>query len=387
VALFYPPLEKSSGFPSGPHPPSRMPIHHRLIGGAIRNLARDMIVENSMKIEPGRITAQYIEHFTRKVIYLVLLLILTFVVALYAMAHGPYEIAVMDVLRSLTGNAEPATIIVVTKIRMPRVVSAIIAGWGLSISGLCIQSLLKNPLGSPSTLGISQGAAFGAASAIVLFGTQFLSLTVFAFGGAIISILIILVLASLKRLSAEAIILAGVALAALFTSATVLIQYFATDIELAMVVFWTFGDVARSNWSEVAMMTGATLMAMLYLLVLRWDFNALASGEETAMGLGVNVQKIRFSGMLVVSLVSALVTAFLGVIAFVGLISPHIARRMVGDDHRMLIPFSAALGALLLLTADTLGRLAMGSGSLPVGVVTSFLGAPMFIYLLIRGYQ
>jgi iron complex transport system permease protein len=153
------------------------------------------------------------------------------------------------------------------------------------------------------------------------------------------------------------------------------------------VVFWTFGDVARSNWSEVAIMTGATLMAMLYLVVLRWDFNALASGEETAMGLGVNVQRIRFSGMLVVSLVSALVTAFLGVIAFVGLISPHIARRMVGDDHRMLIPFSAVVGAFLLLTADTLGRLVMGSGSLPVGVVTSFLGAPMFIYLLIRGYQ
>ncbi len=346
-----------------------------------------MIVDKAMDIEPGRITEQYIEHFSRKVIYLVLLLILTFVVALYAMAHGPYEIAVMDVLRALTGNAEHATMIVITKIRMPRVVSAIIAGWGLSISGLCIQSLLKNPLGSPSTLGISQGAAFGAASAIVLFGTQVLSLTAFAFGGAIISILIILGLAGLKRLSAEAIILAGVALASLFTSATVLIQYFATDIELAMVVFWTFGDVARSNWSEVAMMTGATLMAMLYLVVLRWDFNALASGEETAMGLGVNVQRIRFSGMLVVSLVAALVTAFLGVIAFVGLISPHIARRMVGDDHRMLIPFSATVGALLLLTADTLGRLAMGSGSLPVGVVTSFLGAPIFIYLLIRGYQ
>jgi iron complex transport system permease protein len=346
-----------------------------------------MIEQKAMDIEQGRITSEYIEHFNRKVFYLILLIILTLIVSLYAMAHGSYEIPVLEVLGSLIGNAEHATMIVITKIRMPRVISAIIAGWGLSLSGLCIQSLLKNPLGSPSTLGISQGAAFGAASAIVLFGTHAFSLTAFAFGGAVISIFIILVLASLKRLSAEAIILAGVALASLFTSATVLIQYFATDIELAMVVFWTFGDVARSNWSEVAMMSIATFLATIYLVVLRWDFNALASGEETAMGLGVNVERIRISGMLVVSMVSALVTAFLGVIAFVGLIAPHIARRMVGDDHRMLIPFSAALGALLLLTADTFGRLAMGSGSLPVGIITSFLGAPMFLYLLIRGYQ
>ena len=340
-----------------------------------------------MDIQPGRITTKYIEHFNRKVLYLILLIILTLITALYAMAHGSYEIPVTDILGSLTGSADHPAMIVITKIRMPRVISAIISGWGLSLSGLCIQTLLKNPLGSPSTLGISQGAAFGAASAIVLFGSHALSLTAFAFGGALISILIILLLARLKRLTAEAIILAGVALASLFTSATLMIQYFATDIKLAMVVFWTFGDVGRSNWPEIAMMSAATVMATIYLMVLRWDFNALTSGEETAMGLGVNVEGIRISGMLMVSVVSALVTAFLGVIAFAGLIAPHIARRMIGDDHRMLIPFSAVMGALLILAADTLGRLAIGSGSLPVGVITSFLGAPMFLYLLIRGYQ
>jgi iron complex transport system permease protein len=276
---------------------------------------------------------------------------------------------------------------VILDIRMPRVVSAIIAGWGLSLSGLCTQSLLRNPLGSPDTLGISQGAAFGAALAIVLFGSHIFSATISAFTGALAAGMIILILATIRRLSGEAIILSGVAMASLFMSGTVLIQYLATEIELAAVVFWTFGDVARSNWLETGIMAAVTLCATAYLVLGRWDLNAFSAGEETARGLGVNVTRARYAGIFVVSLTAAFITAFLGVIAFVGLIAPHVARRLIGDDHGMLIPFSAAIGALLLLTADTVGRLVMGSGSLPVGVVTSFLGAPMFLYLLIRGYE
>jgi len=178
-----------------------------------------------------------------------------------------------------------------------------------------------------------------------------------------------------------------VALSSLFVSATILIQYLATETQLAMVVFWTFGDVARPNWSEIWLLAGTVLFVSFYLTTKRWDLNALASGEQAARGLGVNVDRVRFSGMVAVSLVSALATAFHGVIAFVGLIAPHMARRLVGDDHRLLIPFSSVLGALLLLTADTLGRVLIGSGALPVGVITSFLGAPMFLYLLVRGYK
>jgi len=340
-----------------------------------------------MGIQQGSITALYIEHFNRKIVYLILLIIMTFLVAIYAIAHGAYQISVKDVLLAFTGNGESASRTVIMNIRMPRVISAIISGWGLALSGLCLKSLLKNPLGDPTTLGISQGAAFGAASAIVLFGTSVFSVTAFAFGGSIAATLIILALARLKRLSPEAIILSGVALASLFTSATVLIQYMANEIQLAAVVFWTFGDVARSSWFEIGLMTASVSLATIYLYVFRWDFNAMAAGEEPARGLGVNVESIGMTGMFIVCLVSAFVTAFLGVIAFVGLIAPHIARGIVGDDHRMLIPFSALMGGLLLLTADTIGRLLMGSGSLPVGVITSFLGAPMFLYLLIKGYR
>lgn len=335
----------------------------------------------------GRIVKAYLESLNQKVILFFILIGLTFIVTLYALAHGAYEISIKDLLLALTGNGEAAHRTVIINIRMPRVISAIIAGWGLSLSGLCIQSLLRNPLGSPDTLGISQGAAFGAAFAIVLFGSHIFSATAFAFIGAFAAGLIMLILATIKRLSGEAIILSGMAMASLFMSGTVLIQYFASEIEIAVVVFWAFGDVARSNWTEIGIMTAATLLATVYLVAHRWDFNAFSAGEETARGLGVNVIRIRYVGIFMISLAAALITAFLGVIAFLGLIAPHVARRIIGDDHRMLIPFSAIIGALLLLSADTIARLLMGSGSLPVGVITSFLGAPMFLYLLIRGYQ
>ncbi|MGD9367140.1 MAG: iron ABC transporter permease [Desulfobacteraceae bacterium] len=342
---------------------------------------------NHHDAHPGAITSAYVKHIHRKFLLLALFLGAIFLVAVFAVARGAYDIPIRGLLDVLTGNADATAAVVITNIRLPRVVAAIVCGWGLSLSGLSIQSLLKNPLGSPSTLGISQGAAFGAAAAIVVFGAKMFSVTAFAFGGAMAATMVILVLSGLKRLSAEAVILAGVALSSLFISATILIQYLATETQLAMVVFWTFGDVARSNWREIGLMSGAVFLACLYLMAIRWDLNALASGEETAKGLGVNVERIRVTGMVAAALVSAMATAFHGVIAFVGLIAPHMARRLVGDDHRLLIPFSSVLGAMLLLTADTIGRIVIGSGALPVGVITSFLGAPMFLYLLVRGYR
>ena len=294
--------------------------------------------------------------------------------------------------------------IVVWNIRMPRITAAIVTGCGLGLAGVAAQSLLKNPLASPFTLGISQGAAFGAALAIVFLGAgkmqgsslrtaaagSFLlsnvyAVTFFAFLGAMAATIIILLLARLKRLSPEAVILAGVALSSLFTSGTILVQYFASEVEIASVVFWTFGDVARSNWREIGILTLATLLVMVYFVFNRWNLNALSAGEDTARSLGVDVDRFRLWGMLLASLVAALATAFHGVIAFLGLLAPHIGRRLIGADHRFLIPYSCLIGALLLLMADTAGRLLVGSGTLPVGVLTSFMGAPLFLYLLLRG--
>jgi len=294
--------------------------------------------------------------------------------------------------------------IVVWGIRMPRIAAAIVSGCGLGLSGLAMQSLLRNPLASPFTLGISQGAAFGAAFSIVIMGAggmqgsslrtadtsafmihSVYAVTFFAFLGAITATFVILLLARLKKMSPEAIILAGIALSSLFTSGTILVQYFATEVEIATVVFWTFGDVARSNWREIGLLGAVTILVIFYYSFNRWNLNAVATGDDTARGLGVDVNRLRLVGMFLAALVAALATAFHGVIAFLGLLAPHIGRRLAGADHGLLIPYSCLIGSLLLLTADTIGRLLVGSGTLPVGVLTSFMGAPLFLYLLMKG--
>ena len=362
--------------------------------------------------EPIKVTAKttlsasYKGMLRRRTFFFFVLLALLAILAVYAIAAGTYDLSPMKVLRALLGYEEAAAGIVIWNIRMPRIVAAIVAGWGLAISGVAMQCLLRNPLGSPSTLGISHGAAFGAALAIVVLGggaiqssvlrttvsnlifiENIFSVTFLAFLGAMAATLVILALSRMKRLSPGSIILAGVALSSLFVSGTILIQYFATEVEIATIVFWTFGDVSRSSWNEIGVMTAASAVVTTYFVLNRWKLNALSSGEDVAKGIGVDVERVRLWGMLMAALVAALVTAFHGVIAFLGLLAPHIARRMVGADHRLLIPFASIVGALLLLLADTVGRILIGSGTLPVGVLTSFMGAPLFLYLLTRGYE
>lgn len=365
-----------------------------------------MIAVNHKKVaHECSLVASYKGTLRKRTLFFFLLLAILCILAVYAVAAGTYDLAPLKVIRALFGQEEGAADIVIWNIRMPRIVASIVAGWGLAISGVVIQCLLKNPLGSPFTLGISHGAAFGAALAIVAMGAgttqtsvlrtpasalvffeNVFSVTLFAFLGAMAATMVILALSKLKSLSPGSIILAGVALSSLFVSGTILIQYFATEVEIATIVFWTFGDVSRSSWQEIGLMTAASAIVTLYFVFNRWNLNALSSGEEVAKGIGVEVERIRFWGMFMAALVAALVTAFHGVIAFLGLLAPHIARRMVGADHRLLIPYSCIVGALLLLLADTVGRIMVGSGTLPVGVLTSFMGAPLFLYLLIRGY-
>ncbi|MFA6223433.1 MAG: iron ABC transporter permease [Desulfomonilaceae bacterium] len=358
------------------------------------------------------IVSNYKTYIRRKALLFGILSLALVALAMYSMTAGIYKLSVDKVLAALLGSDEPQARIVIWNIRFPRIVSAVVAGWALGLSGLVIQCLLRNPLGSPFTLGISQGAAFGAAFAIVVLGAggaassaaqtgivqtvsssgpmtirNLYSVTFCAFMGGLIATGTILVLARLKKMAPEAIILAGVALSSLFVSGTILVQYFATEVEIASVVFWTFGDVGRSNWTEILWMIVSTTLATLYFTFKRWDLNALSAGEEAALALGVEVEKIRLLGMFLTALIASLVTAFLGVIAFLGLLAPHIGRRLVGADHRFLLPVSCLLGSLLLLLSDTIGRTVVGSGTLPVGVLTSFMGAPLFLYLLVKGYN
>ncbi len=331
------------------------------------------------------VTSDFLKREQRKRLFLLFLTTFIALLVLYAASKGAYRIELENLVYSLLGLSDGVNEVVVWKIRLPRIAASLATGWGLAIAGLYQQTLLRNPIASPTTLGISHGAAFGASAAIVFLHGGLLSVTGCAFSGAIAATVLILLFARIKRLSPEAVVLAGVALSSFFHAATVFVQYLADETRLAMAVVWTFGDVGRSNWTQIAILSLLTAAATLYGFVHRWNFNALDGGEESAKGLGVSVERLRLQGLMVAALVAALATAYHGIIAFIGLIGPHMARRFVQADHRFLLPVSGALGAALLLISDTLGRLAIGSGAFPVGVITSFLGTPLFLYLLLRG--
>lgn len=325
------------------------------------------------------------------------LLILLFILAL---SLGPVRLSAYDVVRTLLGqDVSRQASLIIWKIRLPQAIAGIAAGIGLAVSGGVMQSLLRNPLGSPFTLGISQAAAFGAAFSVIFLGTggmqstaadavtiSNMPLTVFfAFGASMVATMTILLLAGCRNISPESIVLSGVAVASLFTAGTLILQFFADDTELAAMVFWTFGDLGRAGWSQVTFLTIAALAAMAFFWWKAWDYNAIDSGEESACALGVKVKHVRIIGMLMASLITALIVSSVGVIGFVGLVAPHMVRRLIGDDHRFLIPGSAIMGAILLLGADLAARTVISPRILPVSVLTSFLGAPLFIYLIMRG--
>ena len=329
------------------------------------------------------------------------LILSVFILAILSVNAGAAQLNPIEVLKSIFGYGTQLSSIVIWRIRMPRVVTAIIAGAGLSVAGCVMQNNLRNPLASPSTLGISNAAAFGANVAIILFGAGSIQsssadtviinnpyiVTISAFVCAMGATFLIVGLARLRGFTPESIVLAGVALSSLFTAGTTIIQYFAQDVQIAAAVFWTFGDLGRTSWTEVLILSVVVLGAIAYFVFRRWDYNALDNGEECAKSLGVNTQRIRMGGMLVSSMITAVAVSFLGIIGFIGLIGPQIMRRIIGPDHRFLIPASCLAGAALLRLSDTLGRVIISPVILPVGAITSLLGAPLFLYLLMRGYK
>ena len=333
-----------------------------------------------------------------KLIVIFLLGLITIAAILLAIVSGAAGLSVKEVVLTLIGKGTEQNHTVIFGIRLPRVVTAIVAGIGLAATGCAMQSLMRNPLASDSTLGVSQGAAFGAAFAIIVLGAgiQYQTtdgvtimnpylVTICAFVCSMLSTMVVLWLSRFKRITPEAMVLTGVALSALFSGGTTIMQYFADDVSLAAVIFWTFGDLGRGSWVQVGIMAIVVLMSSVYFIFNRWNFNALQSGENTAKGLGVNVDVMRIVGMVICSLTASVIVSFVGIINFVGLIAPHVVRRVIGGDYRFLLPASAITGALMLLLSDTLARMVVSPVILPIGAITSFLGAPIFLYLLFKG--
>lgn len=331
------------------------------------------------------------------IIGMVLAVLLTGVVCLFVGSSG---MTVKEGFSALLGRGTPAHIRIIQNIRLPRVLAAIIAGAGLSVAGLVMQTTLSNAMASPSTLGVSNAAVFGANLSIIAFSGGFLStgnniqnfdvganpyatsLLAFVFSTA--SVLLILGLCSVRSFSPNVVVLAGLAIGSSWTAATTVLQFYATDVGLSAAVIWSFGDLGRATYRTDAIMATVVLAGLLFFMLMSWRYNALLSGEATAKTMGIHVECLRFLSLLLSSVITAVCVSFLGVIGFVGIICPHVTKKLLGQDHRVTIPVSCLMGSLLLLLADTLSR-SLGSGSaLPVGAITSLLGAPFFIAIIFR---
>lgn len=303
---------------------------------------------------------------------------------------GPSSLGAVEVMRSLFDpEALPATQnFIVQEVRLPAAIAALLVGASLSLAGAEMQTILNNPLASPFTLGVSAAATLGAALAIALglalpgvpsSWVVSANAFVFAFG----SVLLLQSLARLRGSGAHDLVLFGIALVFAFNAMVGLIQYISSEQALQQIVFWSLGSLGGADWGGVRMLGVAMLVTVPFSWRARWRMTALRMGDERARSFGVEVGRLRFAALLRVSLLAATSVALAGTIGFIGLVGPHLARLLVGDDHRFLLPASALAGALVLSLASTTSKALVPGAVVPLGIVTSLIGVPAFLALVI----
>ncbi|WP_152046715.1 FecCD family ABC transporter permease [Aureimonas psammosilenae] len=325
----------------------------------------------------------------RRVALLSALLVALFASVCVDMALGPANYTISQILDALFGAASVSDQlrVVVWDIRMPIALMAVTVGASLSVAGAQMQTILANPLASPFTLGISAAAAFGAALALVA-GTAILPVGIVymvpinAFLMAMAAALFIHFASTMRGVTVETIVLLGIALVFTFNALLSLLEYLASEQALAAVVFWTMGSLTKATWPKV-WITGIVLLVTVPLFARQaWALTALRLGEDKAASFGVNVRRLRLRTMLTVSLLAAIPVAFVGTIGFVGLVGPHIARMLVGEDQRFFLPASVLCGALLLSVTSVVSKTILPGAILPIGVITALVGVPFFFVLI-----
>lgn len=305
---------------------------------------------------------------------------------------GPAFLAVGDVLRVLVlpkAAADPTVYVIVHELRLPMTLMAMIVGASLGIAGAEMQTILGNPLASPYTLGFSAAAGFGAAL-IILSGFELpliprLTVPVAAFIAACLACGLVYGFAQMRGMTAEVMVLAGIATLFLFQSLQSLVQYLAAPEVLQEIVFWLFGSMLKASWLSVAVSGTILIIALGILAPDVWKLTALRLGDGRARSLGVNVPRLRLRVFLVVSLLTAGAVSFVGTIGFVGLVAPHIARMLVGEDQRLLIPMAAIMGAIIMASASIVSKLLSPGAVIPIGIVTAVIGVPFLFALIAKG--
>ncbi len=313
---------------------------------------------------------------------------------LLALVLGAIPLTLKELFSALlirpTAERGTLPIRILWQLRLPRICMALIGGFGLAFSGAAMQGILRNPLVSPFTLGISSAAGFGAAATMVMAGSA--GVIPFAFGGfpvvgaflcSLVSMLIVLFLSRLTGGAGRTVILAGVAVMYLFSAGTSILQYTASTEDLARIVFWIMGSLSSSQWASVALAGGLMIAVIPPLYLQSWKYTILSMGDESGISLGVDPKKTTRITIVLCSLLTAGIISHTGVIGFVGLVAPHVARMILGNDYRYLLPLSGLFGAILLVVSDTLSRVLLAPLEFPIGITTAFLGIPFFLYLLI----
>ena len=330
-----------------------------------------------------------------------LLVVLLVICGLLSLATGSASLSLADIIGIFTAHfglteqvSEPMVRAIVLDIRLPRILLGGMVGAGLALSGAAMQALFRNPLADPGLIGISGGAAFAAAVAIVLFsglatewsiaaGPWLPSISAFI-GGMAVTLIVYRIGSRGGALSVSTMLLAGIALNALTGAGTGLMTYLAADQQIRTVLFWSLGTLGNTSWAGVTMFSAFFAIGTLMLLRRGRDLNTLLLGEQDAISLGVNLLRVKRHIVIATALMVGSSVALCGVIAFVGLVVPHIIRISIGPDNRRLLPCAALLGAALLVCADLLARTILRPGELPIGIITALVGGPFFLYLLIR---
>lgn len=308
------------------------------------------------------------------------------VLALAALMIGAYPLSPDQVLAALVGEGEGQAAVVVLNVRLPRVAAALLVGAALAAAGASYQTLFRNPLVSPDILGVSAGAGLGAVLGIFL-SLPVMAIQLSAFAGGLVAVALVgLVAGAIRRAEATLVlVLTGVVIGALAGAVTSLVKVLADPYDqLPAITFWLLGSLASVTSADVLPVLPAVLLGLAPLLLLRWRINVLGLGDEEARALGIEARRLRIAVILAATLVTASVTALAGVVGWVGLVIPHLARMLTGPDFGRLLPVSTLLGAGYLLLVDTLAR-SIAATEVPLGILTAIIGAPFFIWLLARG--
>ncbi|EAM8615688.1 iron ABC transporter permease [Salmonella enterica] len=347
--------------------------------------------QDAQQLPQGQVIERYRCIHRRRLMLMSILTLAVVASVLLDFILGPSGLPLMTLWQALfnPSMSDSGVLIIVWDIRLPWTIMAVVVGMALGLAGAEMQTILNNPLASPFTLGVSSAAAFGAALTIILglsipgVPEQWI-IPANAFIFALLAALMLDAITRWTSVSTSGVVLFGIALVFTFNALVSMMQFIASEDTLQGLVFWTMGSMARATWGKTAILVTALILPLPLSMMNTWKLTALRLGEDRAISFGIDIRRLKLTTLLRISILSALSVAFVGPVGFIGLVAPHIARLMFGEDHRFYLPTSALLGALVLSLASVASKNLLPGIIIPVGIVTSLVGVPLFLSIILR---